>query len=290
MKAVAVILVVWACWVGTGWAVEPYVDFREWRRLSNRDVSRLGNNLLKQADGERLHAESEHFIAHGDDKEAIDRALRKAEVAWMEAGQALRLMPTRKKAHVYILDNAAWTDFTRKYRLLPDARAFAYKGEIFITDDAATDQTFRDDVLHEVVHYRLTYAYRDKLPLAVEEGLAQYIGWQITRGYYSFHGQRLERRRPPLHPDKLYPLNELLQMDAYPSDAAAMEVFNRQSEALIAAIVGLIDEDNLGPFIKTLSRGGRPWSQILQEQFDCTPEQLSALEAETAALAMETDR
>jgi len=288
MKVLFVILIMLICLSGFVRAVEPYVDFREWRRLSDRDISRFATSLLRGKKDDFLHAESTHFIGHGATKKYLDRALRKAEVAWIEGGQQLKLMPTQSKAHLFILNDTSWRQLKRKYQLKPAAKAFQYKQEMFITEAAAVDETFRDDVIHEVVHLRLNDAYRDKLPLAVEEGLAHYVGWQISRDYHKFHGHYLERKRPSLHPDKLFPLDELTQMEEYPSDATAMIVFNRQSEAWIEALVGLIGKDKLGVFIKQVSRGKRAWPQILIEQFDCTPEQVAGLEEATKAIAIQS--
>ena len=67
-----------------------------------------------------------------------------------------------------------------------------------------------------------------------------------------------------------------------------MIVFNRQSEAWIEALVGLIGKDKLGIFIKQVSRGKRAWPQILIEQFDCTPEQVAGLEEATKAIAIQS--
>jgi hypothetical protein len=250
----------------------------------------MAQSLMSAGRDEWVHAQSEHFIGHGMTEKAVNRALRKAEEAYVKTGELLRLKPVHKKVHVFVIDDkGGWHALLRAHELRNDARAFQYRNELYIEKEAALDDTFRDDVLHEVVHYRLAAGYRDKLPLAIEEGLARFVGWQITQGYYAFHGTYIERTRPRLKTERLYGLNELFQMDRYPENREAVRVFYRQSEAFIHAVTECIGEDNLGDFIRQMSLSRQNWEDVLCRYHGCSEADILQLKERVKELACATE-
>jgi hypothetical protein len=245
----------------------------------------LGRTFIKQL-SDPLHAQSPHFIGHGDSRESVERVLRKAEAARTDILAVLAVDVSPERAHCYVVaDEASWAKFRRKADLREDGMAFHVGEDIFVRPEAGRYEEVTQDIPHELVHFYLREGYGDSLPLLIEEGTAMQLGWQVTEAMYAFHGRRVEQHWEPLGqagdgPD----LAAVMRLKRYPEDPAQATLFYRLGEAWISAVRELLDDAAFADYIREVSVGNEnAWKTALigptgmsEEEFEAMVDRVEA--------------
>jgi len=148
--------------------------------------------------------------------------------------EMLGLPPQMETGFVFVIDQEAdWDRILQAAGNRVEGAALHIGREIYLRR-SAEGSTPWIDIPHELVHFRLWQTHGGRLPLWLEEGLAQYMGWELARRYQLARGLELERELPALAPEHLLPWEEMMQWSAYPAGPAALMAFYRQSEELVA--------------------------------------------------------
>lgn len=282
-KRIAVLLIVLAALVFT----VLFTSIFHARKMRPR-VSRLGRAVFGQARGEWLCVETDHFVGFGKSGETLNQALRKAEYAWEKVGKALELPLSTLKAQFYMVtDEALWNSLRTKGNWRQDGLALQYGNE-FVFLAAGTNAVLRDEIPHEIVHFRLGETYGDQLPLALEEGLAMYVGWEVNLAYHLLHGQFVTRSQQKIGSEHLWQLDELVALQQYPEGREAAAAFYRQAEIWVAVITELVGKEQLGEFVRAVSEREYTWNELLTETYDCTERDLARIERAVERSAYKT--
>lgn len=218
----------------TGLNSLPEVPFAA---LTQQDRNPLGAKALAINAADWKHAETDHFIYHYQRSyvatpvaveaefhfRVVLKELAKTEVAWTE------------KAHIYIFEKPAdWESFQTAGQLEPWTGGMQSGSSLFIVRNPA--YKFTDNSLgHEIVHLMVRRLYGARVPLWLNEGLAQCLSKNAHASYQRARGYLAKPYSNGIGAEKLLPLSRLTMMH-YPP-AAEVETFYDQSERLVRFLV-----------------------------------------------------
>lgn len=281
MRCLAVLLPL-CCWSAvanaqltstTGINSLPEVPFAQ---LSQPDRNPLGMKALAINAGDWKHAETEHFIYHYQRSyvatpvaveaefhfRVVLKELAKTNVQWSE------------KAHIYIFEKPAdWESFQSAGQLEPWTGGIQSGSSLFIVRNPA--YKFTDNSLgHEVVHLMVRRLYGARVPLWLNEGLAQCLSKNAHASFQRARGYLAKPYSNGVPAEKLIPLSTLTTM-SYPP-AAQVETFYDQSERLVRFLI-VADRAKFLELLE-LTANGESFGQALSRAGAAAFPSLAALE------------
>ena len=219
---------------GTGLSSLPEVSFAQ---LTHHDRNPLGTKALAINAADWKHGETEHFIYHYQRSYVATPVAVEAEfhfrVVLKELGQTEAQWP--EKAHIYIFERPAdWQSFQSAGQLEPWTGGIQSGSSLFIVRNPA--YKFSDNTLgHEVVHLMVRRLYGMRVPLWLNEGLAQCLSKNAHASYQRARGYLAKPYSNGIPGEKLLSLTALMTM-SYPP-AAQVETFYDQSERLVRFLI-----------------------------------------------------
>ena len=259
-------------------AADPVFRVKTWKEVSDQRLSSLGTRI-RQADQERWrYAESLHFIGFAYNLRDLEMLLRQAEYAYAEVNRYLGITSGTGKTRIGLVQNdKLWDSLMRGEGLRPDGLAFQYQDEIYLKADEV--QAARPDrVAHEIVHVRLRSAYPGGIPLWIDEGMANFLGWNIAEAYGRLQAKDLSRHLVAVDPGLVVGLNELASRNVYPDDPAAAQAYYRQTEELVRAVHEQLRDDRMKEFVAAACRSNVSLREMLKLEFGYSDENLDRLE------------
>ena len=250
------------------------------------ELSPLAKSLLREHRQSWVFTEADPLRVYG--ATATLRHQVAAEATWMLTAidEMLGLPPQMETGFVFVIDHEAdWDRILRAAGARVEGAALHIGREIYLRRSAAGPAQWMD-IPHELVHFRLWQTYGDRLPLWLEEGLAQYMGWELARQFQLERGLELERELPALAPEHLLPWEEVMQWRAYPASPEALTAFYRQSEELVAQWARMATPMQWREDIRRLIEEGETLRDTLITSYDDGEERYHSLlrRAETKVL------
>ena len=227
-------------------------------RLSDPNVSALGERALAiNADG-WLHAETENFIYHYFNSFIATPVSVEAEFYYrVIAGDLGRETAAwERKSHIYIFESDAdWAAFQRNASLEPWTGGIHAGGELFIQRNPK--YKYKGATLgHEVVHLVLDRFLAGRLPLWLEEGYAEFASSISYASFMRARGYRAKPSARAVDPGSFIPLRELFGMRRYPATGARIRAFYDQSHRLVRFLRQRDKQAFLG-FLERMAAGSR---------------------------------
>jgi hypothetical protein len=257
----------------TGLNSLPEVSFAA---LTQHDRNPLGTKALAINAADWKHGETEHFIYHFQRSyvatpvaveaefhfRVVLKELAKSDVVWTE------------KAHIYIFEKPAdWESFQSAGQLEPWTGGIQSGSSLFIVRNPA--YKFTDNSLgHEIVHLMVRRLYGARVPLWLNEGLAQTLSKNAHAAYQRARGYVAKPYSNGIAAEKLFPLRTLTAMH-YPP-AAQVETFYDQSERLVRFLINADRARFLE--ILQLTANGEAFEAALSRASSASFPSLSALE------------
>ena len=245
-------------------------------QLTQQDRNPLGAKALAINAADWKHGETEHFVYHYQRSyvatpvaveaefhfRVVLKELAKTDHAWTE------------KAHIYIFEKPAdWQSFQSAGQLEPWTGGIQSGSSLFIVRNPA--YKFTDNTLgHEVVHLIVRRLYGARVPLWLNEGLAQCLSKNAHASYQRARGYLSKPYSNGIPADKLFPLSALATMH-YPP-AAEVETFYDQSERLVRFLVAA-DRARFLELLQ-LTAGGQSFEAALARVAGATFPSLAVLE------------
>ena len=189
---------------------------------------------LDRPDFRWRHLQTEHFLIHHDQRMFAAKVARLGEqfhaaIAADLPGLQDRIAPAR--SHIFIFRNARdWQAVVAGTAGLDDWTASFVRGPVMYLQQTGTAAADRMATLaHEMTHLVLTRFVPVRLPLWLNEGLAEYYGEFAYRDAKGLGQSPVNAFRPLKNP---LPLAELLAATGYPADAAEVRRFYATSKYL----------------------------------------------------------
>ncbi len=230
----------------------PYIPTVDFRDLSERDTSPDGKTALATGEGWR-HAETGHFIYHFKDEKKAETVYLHAELyyGWVKELFGVTEDQWKKKSHIYVFEDAGeWKVFHEKIKMPERGPAFTTGWELFIYRDPfwlAPQKT----LAHEITHV-IAFRFLDgPIPLFLNEGFAEYIGYKAAALKADGEEYRV-RTIQQIPADKWIPADRLARMESYPED---IEIFYRQAELAVRYLLTRQPARLFYPFLKDVSKG-----------------------------------
>lgn len=226
------------------------VEWVRWRELTDRRLSRWARSVVRRNARDWYHAQTALLTYHARDPDVLRRLIRETE--WYQANLVQRLhLPTPDtRGRLIVVDDPADIARLRLAARVPaHGQALHINQEIFILHPPDTPENV-EAVPHELVHFNLQQVYGPNLPLWLEEGLAVHLGQEMARTFHARLGRRVTRSAATT--TRVLDWETVLTAQEYPSDAATLKAFYRQSGWLVAQLDSRLSAEN--------------WDQLLQAQ------------------------
>jgi hypothetical protein len=228
-----------------------------------------GAELIKT--GAWQHAQTEHFFVHFRGNAEAGLAVQYVEGAYTVLMQLLNLDPQRgpTRSHIFVLPEDEWKAYKTAHALSPQLGGFAYKTELIL--GASADGFARIDSIHvlchEVTHAILARFYCDqKLPLWLNEGLADYIGVRTIQAKGVLEEANYQAWRDKIKaalagkPDSRMDVGKVFTRVRYGNRTTPdrMSAFYANSHKCVQTLIEKLPVDRFTLFFNALAAGNQP--------------------------------
>ena len=254
---VFVLVPVFVLFIFSSLAYAKPIETIEWEDISDiRDVSQQGRTALSFEPENWKHAETGHFVFHFTDPGTAETFYRQAEETyrWVQSILDIREDQWHNKAHIYVFEDAAtWKKFKRiEAPALETADAYTTGKELFIRRSPAWLGAGK--VLgHELTHVLLYRFVEGRVPLVLNEGFAEFIGYKAAARAVDGNEYRVRILRL-LAPEAYVPLEKFLVTQSYP--AGDKTLFYRQSELFVRYLILTYGKEKFHDLLTETARGG----------------------------------
>ncbi len=207
----------------------------------------VDRSKLSQADAAWLdhpnyrwkHLQTEHFVLHHDQKMFAAKVARMGEQFYAAISADLpnlrdRVAPAR--SHIFIFrDPRDWKTVVASTPGMEPWAASFVSGNVMYLQEVGTAASDKMDMLaHEMTHLVFNRFLPVRLPLWLNEGLAEYYGefaYRAAKGMGQSKGNAFRPLRT------WTPLSELLKATAYPAEPAEVSFFYATSKYLVGYLL-----------------------------------------------------
>jgi hypothetical protein len=256
-------LLLLSVWILEASALPPRVE----PSLETQDIAAeaVARTLLLPADLAVLdesafkwnHLQTEHFILHHDQKMFAAKVARMGEQFYDAISADLPRLQDRvapQRSHIFLFrDPRDWAALVRGIPGIDSWAASFVRGHAMYLQETGTATADKMGMLaHEMTHLVFNRFLPARLPLWLNEGLAEYYGefaYRAARGM----GQSKRNAFRPL--PAWTPLPELLEATAYPVDPAEVAIFYATSKYLTGYLLLRQPRDKWDTFFARLLAG-----------------------------------
>ena len=209
--------------------------------------------------------ETEHVVVFYHKRMFADRVARLAEQFYEVISTDLPNLPDRvspRKSPIFIFRDAGeWEIALAQYPgVEPWAVSFVSGNTMYLQERGASTSDKMSLLAHEMTHLVMNRFVTTRLPLWLNEGLAEYYGefaFRRARGM----GQGRRGAFPPLR--NAMPLEELFNAKAYPASAGAVSLFYTTSKYMAGFLLVRLPRDKWDVFFQRVLDGGDAVSSLL---------------------------
>ena len=222
--------------------------------------------LLDNPDFKWKHLQTPHFILHHDQKIFAAKVARLGEQFYAAISADLPNLPDRvspTRSHLFIFrDPRDWQDLLRQTPGLdPWAASFVRGNTLYLQEMGNATSEKMDLLAHEMTHLVFNRFLQIRLPLWLNEGLAEYYGefaYRAARGM----GQGRNNAFRPLK--SWTPLADLLQATGYPSATPEVARFYTTSKYMVGFLLLRFPREKWNPFFNRVLAGQPPLQTLLE--------------------------
>lgn len=271
MKTILANLVVLFSAVVTSLAA-PKDDFA-WTEVTatNMDVvtlSPLGKQVLADAQWKWKHAQTDHFVLHFEKDIFAAKVARMGEFFYSYIANDLKGAVDRAggRSHIFVFRNEKdWKSF--QALMGPGGTEWAFslvQGPAMYLQQAGDIQSSAEVLGHEMTHLVVNRFFADRLPLWLNEGIAQWYG---EFAYSEFKGVKKSKKAQFKDLKRPYAIPDLLAAEGYPPGGQMVRSFYDTGRYLVAFFMLEKPPEKFLPFISDLAGGMLP-GQALQTHYD----------------------
>ena len=222
--------------------------------------------LLDHPDFKWKHLQTAHFILHHDQKIFAAKVARLGEQFYTAISADLpslqdRVTPTR--SHLFIFrDPRDWQTLLRQTPGIDSwAISFVHGNTLYLQEMGNATSEKMDLLAHEMTHLVFNRFLQIRLPLWLNEGLAEYYGefaYRAARGM----GQGRNNAFRPLK--SWTPLTDLLNATDYPSNTADVSRFYVTSKYMVGFLILRFPREKWNLFFNRVLAGQPPLQTLLE--------------------------
>lgn len=216
----------------------------------------LARSVLDAPEFKWRHAQTEHFVVHFENGIFAAKVARQAEFFHQFIGQDLPGLANRQTArsHIFIFRNPRdWEVFIKRYHKGELEWAFSMvTGYVMYLQQAGDIASSAEVLGHEMTHLVMNRFLTGRLPLWLNEGLAEWYG---EFAYAAFKGVKKSKRTQFQGLRSTYPVKDLLASEAYPADRKTIHAFYQTSKHLVAYLQLEQPPGTFTPFLLALAGG-----------------------------------
>ncbi|NLB66270.1 MAG: hypothetical protein GX803_07375 [Lentisphaerae bacterium] len=212
------------------------------------------------------HLQTEHFIVHYERKTFATRVARMGEDFYKAISEDLPDMQDRlgaQRSHIFIFRTPR--DWQTVLANNPGAGPWAVsfvRGQTMYLQESGAGQADKMGLLaHEMTHLVFNRFLTVRLPLWLNEGLAEYYGeFAYRRSKGLTHRER--KVFTPLR--QRMPLEVLLTATAYPVEPAAVDLFYATAKQMVGFLVWKLPRDKWNIYFNRILAGDPPLAALLE--------------------------
>lgn len=231
----------------------------KWDNLSDRDISPQGKLAFNFDHHLKWdHAESAHFVYHFTDEKK-----KGSEVVYGSAEGYYQIIKNlfgvsrdewNKKGHIFVFhDKADWATYCQRVGQTSQPIAFTSGWELYIHPEVEDENTVRV-MAHELTHVIMFRFLDGPIPLFLNEGFADYVGFNALLKLKGYDPKQVETIGK-IPADRFFSLDKLIEMERYPEDQAQIQTFYRESECLARYLISLYGGPKFYELVRQVSRG-----------------------------------
>ncbi len=246
----------------------PLVE-KKFEELSDKRISKDGQEALKINPEKWKHAETENFIIHFRRVTEAQKVAREVEYDLWYVANTLGATRDRykKKSHVYVFeDEEEWKKYLDVASIPTKwAVSYAWGDELYLNirggGNSGTGTSFDSHTLaHETTHAVVARLYPgDRWPLWLNEGFAEFMGGASVAARKGQFSKRYERSLSMAE----MPLETLAAMRDYPTDPLQIPRLYETSEKFVRFLMTELPKDRFPKFIDAVLKGNSMQEAVL---------------------------
>ena len=249
----------------------PKEDFA-WTEVTatNMDVatlSPLAKQTLESSLWKWRHSQSDHFVVHYEKDIFAAKVARLGEFFYSYIANDMKgaVDHAGGRSHVFIFRNEKdWKAF--QAQLGPGGTEWAFsfvQGPTMYLQQAGDIQTSAEVLGHEMTHMVVNRFFTQRLPLWLNEGIAQWYG---DFAYAEYKGVKKSKKAQFKGLKIPYPLADLLAAEGYPQSVHAVRSFYDTSRYLVGFFMLEKPPEKFLPFVTDIAGGAVP-AQALEAHY-----------------------
>lgn len=242
-------------------AEPPGAERSEMQEMAADQVDRAqltprASRLVDATEFKWRHAQTEHFVVHYESGIFATKVARLAEFFYDFIAADLQGAQDRVsgRSHIFIFRNEKdWRTFQQNYMEGELEWAFSMvEGPVMYLQQADNLSSSAEVLGHEMTHLIVNRFFTGRLPLWLNEGLAEWYG---EFAYAAFKGVKKSKRAQFQGLRSIVPVLDLIRASSYPADPESVRYFYDTSKHVVGFLQMERPPEKFVPFVKALMDG-----------------------------------
>ncbi|MCB1069496.1 MAG: hypothetical protein KDL31_04015 [Kiritimatiellae bacterium] len=201
------------------------------------------------------HAASDHFIHHFERQMFAVKVARMGEFFYQRITGDFPGLPDSLSAPSHILvfrDEKDWADFLGSYPGAPEWSGSMVAGHVLFLAQQQSISDSGDVLAHEMTHLVLNRLIQGRIPLWLNEGLAEWYGMTL---YAEFKGIKRSLSSEFRGEADLLPVSVMWDARTYPEDPLIVRRFYHTAKCMVGLFLTEFPRERMEQLIAALSAG-----------------------------------
>ncbi|MFH0954319.1 MAG: hypothetical protein V1873_08315 [Verrucomicrobiota bacterium] len=246
-------------------------DNGEWKEVGDHQldldaITPRGREILALPGISWKHAETPHFVIHYEQAIFARKVARMAEFFYSYIAQDLQGAQDRIKgrSHIFVFrSEKRWAEFRRAAMDVPEWTFSRVEGTVMFLQQAENTALSGNVLAHEMTHLVITRFFTRRVPLWLDEGLAEYYG---EFAYAEFKGIKKSKRALFSRLADPYPLDSLFHATTYPAGSKEVQSFYETAKYMVGFLLLDHPSSQLLPFMDAVI-GGQEISRAFSSHY-----------------------
>ena len=217
---------------GKTWSDETFVEI-DAGQMDTSALKPRAEQVLHAPQWKWHHAQTDHFVLHFENGIFAAKVARMAEFFYTYIATELKGSDRiRGRSHIFIFRSKKdWEVFQSQYAGSGTEWAFSLvEGPAMYLQQAGDLGASAAVLGHEMTHMVINRFLNQRLPIWLNEGLAEWYGEFV---YAEFKGFKKSKRAQYRNLKNVYPMNDLLAAQSYPGSAEQITSFYQTAKYLV---------------------------------------------------------